>query len=78
MRFSVKERMREFEAKINEIKQSNMNAKVPLDVVNSLNDIIMDSAPSTIIEVIRQQVKELSQVVRTDRFATNGLRNCYD
>ena len=75
MRFSVKERMREFEAKINEIKQSNMNAKVPLDVVNSLNDIIMDSAPSTIIEVIRQQVKELSQVVRTDRFATNGLRN---
>ena len=58
--------MREFEVRINEIKQFNMNEEVPLDVVNSLNDIIMDSAPSTIIEVIRQQVKELSQVVRTD------------
>ena len=60
---------------MNEIKQSNVNTEVPSDIVNSLNDVIMEGAPSTIIEVIRQQVKELSQVVRTDRFATDGLRN---
>ena len=60
---------------MNEIKQSNMNAEVSSNVVNSLNDKIMDSAPSTIIEVIRQQVEELSQVVCTERFATDNLRN---
>ena len=70
---SAKERMREFEAGINEIKQSNINMEVPLDIVNLLNDIIMEGALSTIIEVIRQQVEELSQVVLTDWFATDSL-----
>ena len=36
---SVEERMRDFEARINEIKQSNINTEVPLDIVNSLNGI---------------------------------------
>ena len=58
--------MKEFLDRINEIKQSNVNTEVPSDVVNSLNEIIMEGAPSTIIEVIRQEVEELSQVVRTD------------
>ena len=40
-----------------------------------MNDIILEGAPSTIIEVIRQQVEELSQVVRTDQFAIDGFRN---
>ena len=72
---SVEERMREFKDRMNEIKQSNVNVEVPSAIVNSLNDIIMEGALSTIIEVIRQQVLELSQVVRTDWFATDGLRN---
>ena len=36
--FSAEERMRDFEAKINEIKRSNMNPEVPFDVVNLLNN----------------------------------------
>ena len=71
----VEERMREFKARMNDFKQSNMNVEVPLNIVNSLNDIIMEGAPSTIIEVIRQKIEELSQVVRTDQFAIDGLRN---
>ena len=67
--------MREFKARMNDFKQSNMNVEVPLNIVNSLNDIIMEGAPSTIIEVIRQKIEELSQVVRTDQFAIDGLRN---
>ena len=35
----------------------------------------MEGAPSSIIEVIRQQVKELSQVVCTERYITDDLRN---
>ena len=50
---SVEERMRDFEVRLNEVKQSTMNTVVPLDIVNSLNDIIMEGAPSTSIKVIR-------------------------
>ena len=52
-----------------------MNIKVPVEIVNSLNDIIMEGAPSTIIGVIRQREDELSQVVQTDRFVTDSLRD---
>ena len=71
----VEEKMREFEYRMNETKQSNMNAEVPSNIVNSLNDKILKGAPSTIIEVIRQQVEELSQVVCTEWFTTDDVRN---
>ena len=70
----VEERMRDFEV-INKVKQSNMNMEVPGEIVNSLNDIIMEGAPSTISEVIRQRVAELFQVVHTDLFNTDSLRD---
>ena len=57
---SVGQKMGELEDRMNEIKESNMNSEFPPNVVSSLNDIKMKSAPSTIIEVIRQQVEELS------------------
>ena len=34
---SVEERMREFEVWINEVKQSNVNMEVPMEIVNSLD-----------------------------------------
>ena len=46
---SVEKKIKELEDEMNEIKQSNMNAEVPPNVVDSLNDIIMEGAPSTII-----------------------------
>ena len=64
--------MGELEERINEIKESNMNSEIPPNAVSSLNDIIMEGAPSTIIEVIRQQVEELSQVVCTEQFNTDN------
>ena len=54
---SVEERMREFEVWINKVKQSNMNTEIPMEIVNSLNDIIQESASSAVIEVMRQQVR---------------------
>ena len=51
---SVEERMRDFQVWINEVKQSNMNTEVPMEIVISLNDIRIEGAPSTIVEVIRQ------------------------
>ena len=67
--------MRELEDGINQIKRCNLNEEFPSNIVNSLKDIIMKGAPSTIIEVIRQQVNELTQVIGTERFTTDDLRN---
>ena len=50
--------MREFEVWINEVKQSNMNTEIPMEIVNSLNKIIQESAPSAAVEVIRQQLEK--------------------
>ena len=69
----VEERMREFKTRINEVKQSNMNTEIPLEIVNSLNAMIQKSAPSA-VEVMRQQVRELSQEIENDRFMTYSLR----
>ena len=57
---SVEERMKEFEIWINEVRQSNMDAEIPMEIVNSLKEIIQDSAPSVAIEKMQQQVKEIS------------------
>ena len=46
-----------------------------MEIVISLNDIIMEGAPSTLIEVIRQRVEDLSQVIQTDWFATDSLKD---
>ena len=43
-----------------------MNMEVPMEIVNSLNKIKMEGAPSTIVEAMRQQVRELSQLIKTD------------
>ena len=43
---SVEERMRDFKVWINEVKQSNLNTKVPMEIVYSLNDIFMEGVPA--------------------------------
>ena len=43
---SVEERMKEFETWINEVRQTNMDTKIPVEIVNSLKEIIQESAPS--------------------------------
>ena len=45
---------------INEVKHSDLNTEVPMEIVNSLNEIIMEGSPSTTIGVIRQRVEEFS------------------
>ena len=58
---SVDERIKEFEIWINKVRQSNMDTGIPMEIVNSLNEIIQEGAPLVAIEIMRQQVQELSQ-----------------
>ena len=67
---SVEEGMKEFEICINEDRQSNMDSENPMEIVNSLNEIIQESAPSVAVEKMRQQVQELSWGIQCDREAS--------
>ena len=57
-----------------EIRQSNIKAEIPPNFVSSLSDIIMEGAPSYIVDLLRQQVDDLTQVVYTKGFTTDDLR----
>ena len=63
---SVEDRMKEFETWINKVRQTNMDTKVPMEIVNSFNEIIQEGAPSVASKVMQQQVQELSQGIQND------------
>ena len=71
---SVEERMKEFETWINTVRQSNMDTGTPMEIVNSLNEIIQEGAPSIAVEVMQQQVQELSREIQDDQQNTDDLR----
>ena len=58
--------MKEFETWTNEVRQSNMDSGIPKEIANSLDEIIQEGAPSVAVEVMQQQVQELSQVIQND------------
>ena len=57
---SVEERIKEFESWINEVRQSNMDTKILMKIMNSLNEIIQENVPLVAVEIMQQQVEELS------------------
>ena len=52
--------MKEFESWINEVRQSNMDTKILMKIMNSLNEIIQENVPLVAVEIMQQQVEELS------------------
>ena len=58
MQSSVESRMGELEERINEIRESNLNADVPPNVIHSLSDVIMEGAPSTVMELLSKGLKD--------------------
>ena len=73
----VEERTRDFKIWINEVRQSSMNTEIPMEIVNSLDEIIQEGAPLDVVEMMRQQVREVSQVIQNDRLSTNTLRGLF-
>ena len=45
-----------------------------MEILNSVNGKIQEATPSAVVEVMRQQVRELPQMILNDRFITNSLR----
>ena len=52
MESSVESRMGELEERIKEIRDSNLNADIPPNAIHSLSDVIMEGAPSTVMELL--------------------------
>ena len=52
-----------------------MDTKIPMEIVNSLTEIIQKSAPSVAKEIMRQQVEELSRGIQCNQQASNNLRS---
>ena len=63
---SIEDRMKEFKTWINADRQTNMDTKVPMEIVNSFNEKIQEGAPSVASKVMQQQVQELSQGIQND------------
>ena len=59
---------------MNTIKESNLNEAIPPDVIHSLNNMIMEGAPASIVEVLSQRVEELTQVICTEWVAKGEMR----
>ena len=72
---SVESKMGELEERINEIRESNLNADVPPNVIHSLNDMIIEGALSTVLEFLSQRVEELSLVICSGQFVNDEMRN---
>ena len=49
---AVEERMKEFETWVNEVRQPNMDTGIPMEIVNSLNEIIQEGAPLVAVKVM--------------------------
>ena len=60
---SVENRIGELGERMNEVRVANMYSSIPLSVIHSLNNTIIDGAPSSALECLSQQIEELTQVI---------------
>ena len=66
--------MGELGERMNEIRDANMNSSIPPSVIHSLNNTIIDGAPSTAVEFLSQRIDELTQVICSERVISADLR----
>ena len=58
MESSVESRMGELEEKLNEIRDSYLNADISQNCIHPLSDVIMEGALSTVMELLSQWVED--------------------
>ena len=63
----VDRRMEEFQEWINYVKPMDMTTEIPMEIINSLNEIILDRSPATSMEYVGEQVEQLEEVVRLNQ-----------
>ena len=71
----VNKRMEEFQDWVNSVKPTDMITEIPMEIVNSLNEVIQDHSPAATMESVCQQVEELAEGVLLDRRAADHVRS---
>ena len=55
----VDRKMEELQDWVNYVKPNDMTTKIPMEILNSLNEIILDRSPAATMESVRQRVEQL-------------------
>ena len=71
----VERKMEEFQERVNYVKPTDMTTEIPMEIVNSLNEIILDRSPATTMESVCQQVNQLEGAVQVDQQTTDHVRS---
>ena len=71
---SVESRMGGLGNRIEEIRNFDMNARIPPGVIQSLNNTIMDGAPSIAVELLSLRKDELTQEICIERIINTDFR----
>ena len=69
----VDRKMDEFQDWVYYVKPTDMTAKIPTEIVNSLDDVIMDKSRATTMEYVRERVEYLEGEVRAGRETTEHV-----
>ena len=70
----VDRKMEEFQDWVNYVKPTDMTVEIPMEIVNTLNDIIMDRSPVASLEYVCECVDYLEGAVRADWETTEHVR----
>ena len=71
----VDKKMEEFQDWVNYVKPNDMTTEIPMEIVNSPNELIQDSSPVATIESVHQSGKELKEGVLLDCQAADHVRS---
>ena len=71
----VDRKMEEFQDWVNYVKPRDMTAEIPMEIVNTLNDIIKDKSPVTSMEYVCECVEHLEGAVQADWETTEHVRS---
>ena len=50
------------------------SAEIPKEIVNSLQDVINDSAPGKAVDRLRDEIQDLRESLSMSQYVTDGLR----
>ena len=59
----VDRKMEEFQDWVNYVKPTDITTEIPMEIVNTLNDIIMDRSPAASMEYVRERVEHLEGAI---------------
>ena len=75
---SLEDKVKENLETVNELYAEHLarpnQSEIPREIVNSLQEVINDSAPAIAVGRMRDEIRELRESLITSRYATEGLR----